>query len=143
MRNKINEEDTIQIFMKLLEENDIIGLKKILLNKDLDITFTDQQILFSTLIDFKEEFFYILIQDKRFDLTHNNGELIFNSLFYFSSGMDFYINSLLEKNSVIIFLRETINNEYSFKLLEKKYNKISIIVNGKYKKILSNKIINF
>lgn len=143
MRNKINEEDTIQIFMKLLEENDIIGLKKILLNKDLDITFTDQQILFSTLIDFKEEFFYILIQDKRFDLTHNNGELIFNSLFYFSSGMDFYINSLLEKNSVIIFLRETINNEYSFKLLEKKYNKISIIVNCKYKKILSNKIINF
>ena len=141
--NEINNKESIEILMDLLNENDIVGLKKILLKKDLDLTFTDQQILYSTLINFKEDFFYTLIQDERFDLTLNNGEIIFNSLFYFSQGHIFYINALLEKNSVIIFLKEAINNEYSFNLLKQQYNEISIIVDLKYKKIIANKIINF
>ena len=117
-------------------------------NKECDITFTDQQILYTALMESKIDILIILLNDKQFDISFENFEIIRNTVyssFGFSDKTQIeQLNTIFSVKHVfdsltIIFLKNFLNQLKNDQCSEK----IVDLINKILQKKLTSKVSNF
>lgn len=98
--NNISTKTLKESFLSALYIGDTNTLKSLLLSKELDPTFDENQVLFTTLSNSDFDSFKVLVLSKRFNLTINDNELFSNCLFYYYKGRKEFLNLLLQQDSV-------------------------------------------
>lgn len=99
--NNVSTKTLKKSFLSALYAGDKEKLKSFLLLKELDPTFDENQVLYTSLFNFDFDSFKLLVLSKRFNLIINDNDLFFNCLFYYYEGRKEFLNLLLQQDSVI------------------------------------------
>jgi hypothetical protein len=101
MSENIKLNDNQYEFVSACEQSFLNEVTLFLDNPNFDPTFTDQQILYTAMLNRNADLFLLLINSKKFNLTLNNNELFGAALDFYKQGDSFYIQHLLNLKSIV------------------------------------------